>query len=183
MPNAYTEIVRQCSLFHMTSRLRGRLVAETVVHSVPERLGQVVETALAPVVRTDGAAIQTGRVSHSHTDTGCTSRQIRILRMDTSFCLFLGVLGRIRINSISETNGSFDSCYSCKGLLPSYLNELHGSTLPCYVSCIECIRSKLSIFSAYAAVATVMKRWTHFICRLARCGAGSRRHKRDDASV
>ena len=30
-----------------------------------------------------------------------------------------------RINSIRETNGSFDSCNSCERLVPSCLHELH----------------------------------------------------------
>ena len=53
-----------------------------------------------------------------------------------------------RINSIRETNGNFDSCNSCKRLVPSRLHELHESKFP-FVSCIEFIRSKLSIFSAH----------------------------------
>ena len=52
-----------------------------------------------------------------------------------------------RINSIRETNGNFDSCSSCKRLVPSRLHELHESTFP-FVSRIEFIRSKLSNFSA-----------------------------------
>ena len=50
-----------------------------------------------------------------------------------------------RINSIRETNGNFDSCNSCKRLVPSRLHELHESKFP-FVSRIEFIRSKLSIF-------------------------------------
>ena len=53
-----------------------------------------------------------------------------------------------RINSIRETNGSFDSCNSCKRLVPSRLHELHESKFP-FVSRIEFIRSKLSNFSAH----------------------------------
>ena len=53
-----------------------------------------------------------------------------------------------RINSIRETNGNFDSCNSCKRLVPSRLHELHESKFP-FVSRIEFIRSKLSIFSAH----------------------------------
>ena len=55
-----------------------------------------------------------------------------------------------RINSVCETNGSFDSCNSCKRLVPSRLHELHDSKLP-FVSRIESIRSKLSIFSAHVS--------------------------------
>ena len=32
-----------------------------------------------------------------------------------------------RINSVCETNRSFDSCHSCKRLVPSCLHELHES--------------------------------------------------------
>ena len=53
-----------------------------------------------------------------------------------------------RINSIRETNGNFDSCNSCKRLVPSRLHELHESKFP-FVSRIEFIRSKLSNFSAH----------------------------------
>ena len=53
-----------------------------------------------------------------------------------------------RINSIRETNGNFDSCNSCKRLGTSRLHELHESKFP-FVSRIEFIRSKLSIFSAH----------------------------------
>ena len=53
-----------------------------------------------------------------------------------------------RINSIRETNGNFDSCNSCKRLVPSRLHELHESKFP-FVSRIEFIRSKLSSFSAH----------------------------------
>ena len=53
-----------------------------------------------------------------------------------------------RINSIRETNGNFDSCNSCKRLVPSRLHEPHGSKFP-FVSRIEFIRSKLSNFSAH----------------------------------
>ena len=53
-----------------------------------------------------------------------------------------------RINSIRETNGNFDSCYSCEWLVPSRLHELHESKFP-FVSRIEFIRSKLSDFSAH----------------------------------
>ena len=52
------------------------------------------------------------------------------------------------INSIRETNGNFDSCNSCKRLVPSRLHELHESKFP-FVSRIEFIRSKLSNFSAH----------------------------------
>ena len=50
-----------------------------------------------------------------------------------------------RINSIRETNGNFDSCNSCKRLVPSRLHELHESKFP-FVSRIEFIRSKHSNF-------------------------------------
>ena len=53
-----------------------------------------------------------------------------------------------RINSIRETNGNFDSCNSCKRLVPSRLHELHESEFP-FVSRIEFIRSKVSNFSAH----------------------------------
>ena len=55
-----------------------------------------------------------------------------------------------RINSIRETNGNFDSCNSCKRLVPSRLHELHESKFP-FVSRIEFIRSKLSNFSAHVS--------------------------------
>ena len=55
-----------------------------------------------------------------------------------------------RINSIRETNGNFDSCNSCKRLVPSRLHELHESKCP-FVSRIEFIRSKLSNFSAHVS--------------------------------
>ena len=47
-----------------------------------------------------------------------------------------------------ETNGNFDTCNSCKRLVPSRLHELHESKFP-LVSRIEFIRSKLSNFSAH----------------------------------
>ena len=50
-----------------------------------------------------------------------------------------------RINYIRETNGSFDSCNSCKLLVPSRLHELHEWKLS-FVSRIEFFRSKLSNF-------------------------------------
>ena len=56
-----------------------------------------------------------------------------------------------RINSIRETNGNFDSCNSCKRLVPSRLHELHESKFP-FVSRIEFIRSKLSNFSAHVPI-------------------------------
>ena len=49
-----------------------------------------------------------------------------------------------------ETNWSFDSCNSCKRLVPSRLHELHESKLQ-FVSRIEFIRSKLSNFSAHVS--------------------------------
>ena len=49
---------------------------------------------------------------------------------------------------IRETNGNFNSCNSCKRLVPSRLHELHESKFP-FVSRIEFIRSKLSNFSAH----------------------------------
>ena len=60
-----------------------------------------------------------------------------------------------RINSIRETNGNFDSCNSCKRLVPSRLHELHESKFP-FVSRIEFIRSKLSNFSAHVYVVCVV---------------------------
>ena len=53
-----------------------------------------------------------------------------------------------------ETNGSFDSCNSCKRLVSSRLHELHKSNIP-FVSRIEFIRSKLSNFSAHVCGVTV----------------------------
>ena len=50
-----------------------------------------------------------------------------------------------RINSIRETNGSFDACISCKRLGTSRLHEIHVPKLP-FVSRIEFVRFKLSIF-------------------------------------
>ena len=44
-----------------------------------------------------------------------------------------------------ETNGNFDSCNSCKRLVPSRLQELHESKFP-FVSRMEFIRSKLPSF-------------------------------------
>ena len=55
-----------------------------------------------------------------------------------------------RINSMRETNKSFDACNSCKWLVPSRLHELHESKL-LFVSRIEFIRSKLSNFSAHVS--------------------------------
>ena len=55
-----------------------------------------------------------------------------------------------RMNSIRETNGNFDSCNSCKRLVPSRLHALHESKFP-FVSRIEFIRSKLSNFSAHVS--------------------------------
>ena len=52
-----------------------------------------------------------------------------------------------------ETNGSFDSCNSCKQLVPSRLLELHVSKLP-FVSRIEFLRSKLLDFSAHVSGVT-----------------------------
>ena len=49
-----------------------------------------------------------------------------------------------------ETNGNFDSCNSCKRLVPSRLHELHESKFP-FVSRIEFIRSKHSNFSAHVS--------------------------------
>ena len=49
-----------------------------------------------------------------------------------------------------ETNGNFDSCNSCKRLVPSRLHVLHESEFP-FVSRIEFIRSKLSNFSAHVS--------------------------------
>ena len=55
-----------------------------------------------------------------------------------------------RIHLICEISGSFDSCDSCKRLVPSRLHESHESKLP-FVSRIKFIRSKLSIFSAHVS--------------------------------
>ena len=55
-----------------------------------------------------------------------------------------------RINSIRETNESFDSCNSSKRLVPSRLPELSESKFP-LVSRIEFIRSKLSNLSAHVS--------------------------------
>ena len=49
-----------------------------------------------------------------------------------------------------ETNGNFDSCNSCKRLVPSRLHELYESKFP-FVSRIEFILSKLSNFSAHVS--------------------------------
>ena len=48
------------------------------------------------------------------------------------------------------TNGSFDTCSSCKRLGTSRLHELHESKLT-FVSRIEFIRSKHSNFSAHVS--------------------------------
>ena len=56
-----------------------------------------------------------------------------------------------RINSIREINVSFDSCKSCKRLETSRLHDLHESKHS-FVSRIEFIRSKLSIFSAHVGI-------------------------------
>ena len=55
-----------------------------------------------------------------------------------------------RINSIRVTNGNFDSCKSCKWLVPSSLNELKFP----FVKRIEFIRSKLPNFSAHVSGVT-----------------------------
>ena len=55
-----------------------------------------------------------------------------------------------RNKSIREKNGNFDSCNSCKRLVPSRLHELHESKFP-FVSRSEFIRSKLSNFSAHVS--------------------------------
>ena len=55
-----------------------------------------------------------------------------------------------RINSIREANGSFDSCNSCKRLVPSRLHELYESKL-LFISRIEFIRSKISNLSAHVS--------------------------------
>ena len=55
-----------------------------------------------------------------------------------------------RIDSIRETSESFYSYNSWKRLIPSRLHELHESKLT-FVSRIEFIRSKLSIFSAHVS--------------------------------
>ena len=58
-----------------------------------------------------------------------------------------------RINSIRETNASFDPCSSCKRLVSSYLHELHVLKIS-VVSRIEFIRSKLSNLSAHVSGVT-----------------------------
>ena len=63
----------------------------------------------------------------------------------------------VRKNSMRETNGNFDSCNSCKRLVPSRLHELHASKFP-FVSRIEFFRSKLSNFSAHAYGVSVWAR-------------------------
>ena len=55
-----------------------------------------------------------------------------------------------RINSIRETNQNFDSCNSCKRLVPSRLHELHESKFS-LVSRIEFIRLQLSNFSVHVS--------------------------------
>ena len=54
----------------------------------------------------------------------------------------------------SETNGSFDTCNTCKRLVPSRLYEIHVSNLP-FVSRIEFIPSTLLNFSAHVSGVTV----------------------------
>ena len=80
-----------------------------------------------------------------------------------------------RINSIRETNGHFYSFNSCKRLVSIRLHELHVSKFP-FVSRIEFIRSKLSIFSAHVSEVGV---WPPQAAR-----ARSRRdfHARDDVT-
>ena len=60
------------------------------------------------------------------------------------------------MNSIRETNGNFDSCNSCKRLVPSRLQELHESKFP-FVSRIKFIRSILPNFSAHVSQVTVRR--------------------------
>ena len=55
-----------------------------------------------------------------------------------------------RINSMRETNCSFDSCYSCKRLVPSRSHELHEPK-PQFVSRIAFISSNLSNLSAHVS--------------------------------
>ena len=55
-----------------------------------------------------------------------------------------------RIISILETNGNFNSCNSCKRLVPSRLHEYHELKFP-FVSRIEFIRSKPSNCSAHVS--------------------------------
>ena len=55
-----------------------------------------------------------------------------------------------RINSIRETDGSFDLCNSGKRLGTSRLHELHESMLQ-FISRIEFIRSKFSNLSAHVS--------------------------------
>ena len=59
-----------------------------------------------------------------------------------------------RINSILETNGSFDTCISCKQLVPSRLYEINVPNLS-FVSRIKFIRSKLSNFPAHVSEVNV----------------------------
>ena len=58
------------------------------------------------------------------------------------------ILSLERIHSTRETNRNFDTCNSCKRMVPSHLHELHKSKLS-FVSRIETIRSKLSNTSAH----------------------------------
>ena len=73
-------------------------------------------------------------------DPGYTSRKIRKFRTD-------------KFDACNKRN--FDSCNSCKRLVPSRLHELHESKFP-FVSRIEFIRSKLSFFSAHVYGVIVM---------------------------
>ena len=57
------------------------------------------------------------------------------------------------INSIRETNENFNSCNSCKRLIPSRLHELHDSKFS-FVSHIEFIRTNLPNFSAHVSGVT-----------------------------
>ena len=58
-----------------------------------------------------------------------------------------------RINSIRVASGNFDSCISCKRLVPSRLHELHESKFA-FVTRIKFIRSKLSNFYAHVSGVT-----------------------------
>ena len=78
-----------------------------------------------------------------------------------------------RMNSIRETNGSFDSC---KRLVPTRLHELHESKLP-FVSRIEFIPSKLSNFSTHVSGVDNCTRTRVAHCVSAELKATSRPHK------
>ena len=74
-------------------------------------------------------------------DPGYMSRQIRKFRTD---------------KFDTRNKRSFDSCKSCKRLLPSCLRDLHESKLS-FVSRPEFIRSELLNFSAHASGVDVVQ--------------------------